>query len=106
MAIATATTVLDTPFHLITPLGLAEAYFFIEAGRDGAEWGCFQKDTGEFWIWPNKLVRLQKSFTEYRDTHSPIMLSDVQKARLAPHVARTERARAERIASDNNDQKE
>jgi len=106
MATATATTVLDTPFHLITPLGLAEAYFFIEAGRDGAEWGCFQKDTGEFWIWPNKLVRLQKSFTEYRDAHSPTMLSDVQlrlrlnksrtqKARLAPHLARTERARAE-----------
>jgi hypothetical protein len=90
-----ATIVLDTPFHLITPLGLSEAFFYTEAGKDGVEWGCFQKDTGEFWIWPNRLVRLQKSVTEYRSVVTPFIMSEEYRARLAPHMARAEKARAE-----------
>jgi hypothetical protein len=88
---------LEKPLHLITPLGLAEAWFIIPAGADGIEWGCFQKDTGEFWVWPNKQIRLHHSITEYRYTVSDIMLTPEAEARLIPH-----RARAAALKKRNN----
>jgi hypothetical protein len=86
---------LDTPFNFITLLGPAEAWFYFSAGADGVEWGCFQKDTGEYWIWPNKQIRLHHSITEYRYTVSEIMLTPEAEVRLAPHKARAQALKAE-----------
>jgi len=90
-----ATKELNTPIHVLTPLGLAEAHFFIEAGKDGVEWGCFQKDTGEFWIWPNREIRLQRSVTEYRDFNTPIAIHDpIRYQRIEEHKKRIANAKA------------
>ena len=81
--------------HLITPLGLAEAHFILPAGQDGIEWGCFQKDTGEFWVWPNKQVRLHCSITEYRYGTSAIMEAPECSEKLKPHRARAKGVKRE-----------
>lgn len=74
--------------HLITPLGHAEAHFQYIAGKDGIEWGCFQNDTGEYWVWPNRLVRQDTSITEYRYLTSPISESNGLSRKLAKHRIR------------------
>lgn len=79
---------LKTPIHLYTPLGYATAYFMSTTGWDGTEWGCFQRDTGEFWWWPNKEVRLPKSITERRYRVTPITMQPGGEEALAPHKAR------------------
>jgi hypothetical protein len=81
-------TELNCPLHMVTPLGLAEAHFILLAGQDGIEWGCFQKDTGEFWVWPNKQVRLCTSITEYRYKNSGIYESPECTDSLMPHRER------------------
>lgn len=101
MAYKVTTTELRTPLTLITPLGLAEAHFFIESGRDGVEWGCFQKDTGEFWLWPNREVRLQRSLTEYRDFNTPIVILDpVRRQRIEEHRQRIKKAKEDASNSE------
>ena len=100
MAYRVTTTELRTPITLITPLGLAEAHFFIEGGKDGAEWGCFMKESGEFWFWPNREIRLYPSVTEYRDFVTPITIKGaLRKREIDMHKARIQKARDD--ASNN-----
>lgn len=73
---------------MVTPLGEAEAHFVIDGGRDGLEWVCFQRDTGECWIWPNRQIRLHPSLTEYRYQNSAIHETPQLTRKLKEHRAR------------------
>lgn len=82
---------LETPIHLFTPLGYAEAHFLWvpENFEVNCNWGCFQQDTKENWWWPNPQVRIIESVSGSRgDNRSEICLSDEQLSALRPHIDR------------------
>ena len=85
---------LSPPLFFYTPLGEAEAHFLFYQGTEvPAQWGCIQRETKEWWFWPNHHVRACESISFARDAdHSPIYVDDALLETLWPHIQRHEKS--------------
>ena len=79
-----ATSQLDSPFLVTTPLGEGVCHFVYDIG-DETYWGIFQRETGELWWWRGPEIRYAIHLSEGFDKQSPIVLSPERRAALAKH---------------------
>jgi hypothetical protein len=55
---------LEPPITLDTPKGKAEAYFILDYSYDADTfWGCFMRESREFWWFHNKDIRIEQNIT-------------------------------------------
>lgn len=55
---------LDPPLPLVSPKGKCLGHLVIDYGIEGdLYFVCFQDDTGECWIWPNRLIKAQNNIS-------------------------------------------